>query len=183
MKINFINLPHRIDRLRNVVEQISCQSITDYHIWPGIIHDTPVTGISMAFKQIVRDAKTKDLPMVCIAEDDIFFTAPCAWEFFLNNLPNDFDLYLGSYYSGWGQPGNTVDKFRGMTLIVVAKKFYDIFLNLPEDRNIDMALDGLGDYKVCPFFVAIQVPGYSDNVKKMVDYSNRIPANIIFTGR
>ena len=81
MMINFINLPHRVDRLRNIIEQITCQSITDFHIWPGIIHNTSVTGISMAFKQIVRDARAKDLPMVCIAEDDIFFTYHFGYKF------------------------------------------------------------------------------------------------------
>src|SRR5262245_60079986 len=110
MKVNIIHLPHRTDRMESLLAQLSCQGITDYTIWNGIIdNNLAAKGISQAHKQIVRHAKENRLPEVLIAEDDLKFTAKGAFRFFLENKPQDFDLYLSSIYWGDLKKDNTVD--------------------------------------------------------------------------
>lgn len=181
MVLNIINLKKREDRLLSVCKQAKAQGIT-IKIWEGIEHKNPSTGISLAFKVVVQDAKDKELEMVAIAEDDCVFTHPDSWKYFLENIPPYFDIYLASYYSGLETFDYRIERFRGMTLFIVARKFFDKFLALPEDRDIDYALDNQGEYFVCPKFCCIQLPGYSDKDKKEVDYSNRIPHDRIFRG-
>lgn len=201
MTLNVIHLPHfgnvpshRLERYTQLLKELKSQNILDYKICDGIeaTDELPaMTAILRAHKRVVQDAKDNDLPMVCIAEDDIMFTHQFSWDYFIQKIPAYFDLYLASYYSGLETFDNRIEMFRGMTLYVVARKFYDKFLDLPETTkkgseiipiNIDNALDKTGEFFVCPRFVAIQHPGYSDQMKKFVDYTDRIPTNKLFRG-
>lgn len=182
MKINIIHLSRRTDRYQSLMQQLASQNIKDYQLWEGIEHQNVWTGISRAFKNIVRDAKEKELPMVMIAEDDIVFTDKDSMKYFLENMPSYFDMYIASYYSGLETYDHRIERYRGNTLVVVHSKFYDKFLALPEDKNIDSALDFQGEYFVSPLFCALQIPGYSDQMKKQVDYTNKIPEHKIFRG-
>lgn len=181
MILNIINLVHRKDRLLSIATQAKEQGVT-IKIWEGIIHENVCTGISRAFKMIVQDAKEKELPMVAIAEDDAVFTAPGAWQYFLDNMPGYFDMYLASYYSGLETYDHRIESYRGNTLIVVHQKFYDKFLNADETKNLDHALDFQGEYFVCTPWPAIQMPGYSDQLKKEVDYTGKTPEHKLFRG-
>lgn len=182
MTLNIIHLPHRKDRYKHLMQQLASQSITDYKLWPGIIHENVWTGISQAFKQIVRDAKEKELEMVCIGEDDLVFTAQGAWQYFLDNIPPYFDMYIASHYSGLETFNHRIEYFRGMTLIIVHSRFYKKFLDLDENKSIDHDLDFKGEYFVCPKWAAIQIPGYSDQLKNNVDYTNITPEHKLFRG-
>lgn len=182
MKLNIIHLPNRKDRESSMLKQLLWQEITDYKIWPGIIHEKPVTGICRAFKQIVQSAKDNNEIMCCIGEDDLSFTSKDSWKYFLDNIPGYFDMYLASFYSGLITFNNRIEKYRGNSLIIVHSKFYDKFLSVREDINIDNALDNLGEYFVSPMFCCIQTPGFSDNVGKEVNYSDRIPEHKLFKG-
>jgi len=189
IRLNIIHLhhgegypPHRQQRYDTLMKELASQNITDYKIWPGVEDKVPHTGISRAFKAIVQDAKDKELGMVCIGEDDLRFSAPGAWQYFLENIPAYFDMYLASFYSGMITFDNRIENFRGMSLIIVHQRFYDKFLSIPEDKNIDNALDGLGEYFVCPQWVATQHPGFSDKDQKMVNYDSKIPKERLFKG-
>jgi hypothetical protein len=182
MTLNVLHLPRRKDRYINLIGQLSYVGITDYQIWEGFEFEPVVTAISQSFKRIVKDAQERGLEMVAIAEDDVWFTHPDSWKYFLENIPPYFDVYLSSYYSGTETFGGRVENYRGNSLIVVHSRFYEKFLNLDESINIDNAMDGLGEYFVCPLFAAIQFPGYSDQMKAHVDYSDRIPQHKLFKG-
>lgn len=205
MTLNIIHLPHgegypphRQQRYDTLMKELASQNITDYWIWAGIENKYPVCGVSRAFKRIVQYAKDNNLERVCIGEDDLKFTAPGAWKYFLDNIPSYFDMYMASFYSGVITFDNRVEKFRGMTLIVVHNKFYDKFLSskeyFNEDKdnpqppdevayiNIDNALDGLGEYFVSPLWPCIQHPGFSDKDQRMVNYDDRIPQHKLFKG-
>lgn len=54
--------------------------------------------------------------------------------------------------------------------IRLIKKFYNIFLSLPEEKDIDRSLAHKGKFIVCNPFVAIQQNGFSDNQKKYQNY-------------
>lgn len=182
MTLNIIHLPRRLDRYISLVDQLISQNIHEYKIWQGVENENVWTGISQAFKQIVMDAKEKELPFVCIGEDDLQFTDKDSWKYFNENTPDYYDMYIASYYSGLETFDHRIESFRGMTLIKVAQKFYNTFLSLPEDKNIDNALDYKGEYFVSPKMCCLQIPGYSDQMKKVVDYTNKIPEHKIFRG-
>jgi len=170
MIVNVINLPHRTDRLEHFLQQAKEQNF-EYKRWEGIIHNIPATGISRAFKQIVRWAKENNIPSVCIAEDDIEFSSLGAWDYYIKNIPNEYDLYLGSVYAGDLDNG-IVTWFTGYTLVIIHERFYDTFLSTNEGNNIDMQMklhNGL--YKVCQPFVCKQIDGYSDHARKITNYN------------
>lgn len=96
MELNIIHLPSRLDRLQLLENQLDEQKVRDYKIWPGILdNDNPKRGIAKAHKQIIRWAKDQGLDSIIIAEDDLKFTAPGAFAFFIENEPTNFDIYLG----------------------------------------------------------------------------------------
>jgi hypothetical protein len=163
-----------MDRLLLCTQELAAQNITDYRIWPGIIDKTVVfRGISQAHKQIVRFAKDNNLPEVLIGEDDLLFTSPRSFEYFLENKPIDYDIYLSSVYPpGRPQEDNTVKDLAGLTLYMVHCRFYDTFLSIPEHDHIDRGLRLYqGKYIVCNPFIAIQRDGFSDNKRRNCSYS------------
>lgn len=171
MLLNIIHLEIRIDRRIALDIELQKQEISAFRIWDGIINEAnPRTGISKAHKQIISKAKESGLHSVLIAEDDIKFTAKGAFEYFLNNIPADFDLYLGGITHGKINSEKVVNDFSGLTLYLIHNRFYNTFLDTAEDLNIDRALAGKGKYVVCDPFVAIQHNGYSDNMQIHCEY-------------
>lgn len=171
MELNVIHLPHRVDRYETLKRELEEQKISSYKLWEGIVDANLTTkGISLAHKQIVRHARNKNLTEVLIAEDDIHFTAPRAFEFYLANKPEEFDIYLGGILQGNIENGNIVADFSGLTLYTIHHRFYDTFLSLPENKHIDRALRHQGKYVVCSPFVVTQHNGFSDNQKKHCEY-------------
>jgi hypothetical protein len=170
--VNIINLPHRMDRLLLCKQELASQNITDYKIWPGIIDPVKVfRGISQAHKQIVSFAKDNGLPEVLIGEDDLMFTCARSFEYFMENKPSDYDVYLASIYNGQLNEDNTVRDLAGFTFYMVHSRFYDTFLSLSENDHIDRSLRLYkGRYVVCNPFIAIQRDGFSDNKRKICNY-------------
>lgn len=166
MELNIIHLPTRKDRWTSLTMELAEQNIKDYKIWNGII-DATLThrGISQAHKQVIRYAQDRNLPEVLVGEDDLRFTAKGAFQYFLANKPNDFDLYLGGIYHGNIEKNKTVDDFSGLTMYIVHRKFYKKFLSLPETLDIDRSLKDTGRFVVCDPFVVTQYNGFSDNCK------------------
>ncbi len=161
--LNIIHLPERIDRRELLDRELITQSITNFKIWNGIRNQQAVfAGISAAHKQIVRYAKTVRDKKVMIAEDDIRFTCHGAFQYFLDNEPEDYDLYLASIYMGTLKEDNTVHDFSGLTLYMVHERFYDTFLGINPMNHLDRALAGKGLFCVCNPFAAVQWTTASD---------------------
>lgn len=172
--LNFIHLESRPDRLQNLMEQCSEQSIA-YKLWDGVIHNNTVTAISQAHKNIVRDAQEKKLPYVIIAEDDICFSCAGAWKYYLSKMPQTFDLYCGLLYSGEVDSENRIIK--GMsatnTLYTISEQFYSFFLMIDESKNLDMELGKfatLNKYILCNPMVCRQMNGKSDHFNRVMNY-------------
>lgn len=167
MELHIIHLNRRKDRIELLNKELIEQNITNYKIWNGILDKENIKkGIAQAHKQIVDWARNHNLPSVIIAEDDIKFTARNAFEFFFKNEPKDFDLYLGGISHGNINIDDSVTDFAGLHLYKINQSFYNTFLLLPENKDIDRSLANKGKYIVCNPFVAIQQNGYSDNQKK-----------------
>lgn len=162
----------REERVLNVCKQSKEQGFA-VRFWEGIIEPNGV-GINKAFKKIVRWAKEQGLKMVCIGEDDLIFSAPGAWQYYLDNLPDDFDIYSGGIYSGEIKDGRIMNGFSGNTLITVHQRFYDFFLNINPNDHIDRACGNFcfeKMYRIVDPFVVFQMQGYSDNHRRMTQHT------------
>jgi hypothetical protein len=133
-------------------------------------------NINFAHKLLVKLALEHGEPEVCILEADVWFPAADGWQYFLQHKPDDFDLYLGGVYglSALAKarltPGVVpVHTFAGMHCYIIAAKYYDKFLSVPDDQHIDLAQAGLGKFMVCYPFAALQREGWSANSRKKED--------------
>lgn len=151
-----------------MIEQVKSQGITAV-IWEGIRKPSVKESINLAHKEIVKYARLAEWESVTIGEDDIVFTKPYSWDYYVVHEPKDYDLYLGMIYLGDIIDGQVKD-FTGLTLYTVAQRFYDTFLDTPDDDHIDRLLANLGTYKVCDPFVVKQLNGWSSNTGKMENY-------------
>ncbi len=166
MIINIISLPKSTQRREAIIKEMEREKCS-YRFFDGVTGPVAKINISRAHKSVIQYAKDSDMDFVCVAEDDLQFSGTGAWEYFLDNIPHSFDIYVGSYYSGVHDKDCIVTGFRGLTLYIVAKSFYDKFLSLPETMHIDGALAVSGaKIIVSPLFVCRQAPGYSDQRKR-----------------
>lgn len=185
MEVHILHDPRRPEKLKQVMDEVTRQGITEYEVWFG----TPESGsapvevtINRMHKRIVEYAKNNSLACVCILEDDVLFPAPDGWQYFLRHIPQvDYNLYLGGHYGKIDrikQKGFdhlvTCDRPSGFHCYTIHQCYYDTFLRTPDDVHID-------DYQteqplyVCFPFAAVQSPGWSSVLKKNgVDYNAEI---------
>lgn len=167
MQLHIIVLPSRRKQIEEEVNRIGIDAV----YWDGIvIPGNPIVSISSSHKRIVRYALQNKMSEIAIAEDDCIFTSINSWKYFLEHKPKTFDLYLGNHYSGIPvPPENKIYGFSGMTIYIIAQKFYKTFLSVNDQRSIDGALTGLGEYYVCKPEIAKQRHGYSFHRKRFVN--------------
>lgn len=183
--LNIIHLPERIDREMSFKKELEEQGITDYKVWNGIIvSHLPFTGISLSHKQIVQDAKERGLKRCIIAEDDIYFSNQHSYKYFLDCIPEEYDLFLGVVYdSEISDNGKILFGLAGLTLYSINSKFYDTFLSMNPMNNLDRELGKFAwkyRYMVCPQFVAHQRDGFSDHKKANATYGHLIEGRKMF---
>lgn len=172
-----LNFPHREVREQSFLKQIEEQGITDYKVWDGIYekHD-PKKGICMSHKKIIREAKENNLPCCLIMEDDCVFSALGAFDYFLSQVPEDYDLFMGLIYHGEIQGSRVMNGFSGgVTFYLAHERLYDFILELPESVHIDRELGNFcfnKKYYVCNPFVCVQAPGYSENLRRCMNYDS-----------
>jgi len=172
---------NREERILSIVQQ-SKQHGFAVRFWEGDLTDEvfPCKNISRSFKKIVQYAKEERLPMITIGEDDLHFTSPNSWKYYIENIPEDFDLYLGGIYAGELHGNRIVNGYSGHTLLTVHERAYDFFLSADEDP-LGFAMGHIDRWcgKFCKekkFIVALpfvikQMGGYSENKKRVQDYS------------
>lgn len=181
--MHVINLYKRTDRAVSLVEQCKKQSVP-IMLWEGVLSEkTPAANINKAHKAIVQYAKDRNLPYVIIAEDDIVFTDKGAWDFYLKNMPTEFDLYLGMVYSAQVENNQIINGFSGLTLYAINSGYYDFFLSMPPAVHIDRHMGQYAHqykYFVCPEFVCHQSGGYSDNLKRHMTYEPLLQDRVMY---
>jgi hypothetical protein len=164
----------------------------DYQYWPAIHEpNDPVVSINLSHKEIVSYANRQDMPEICIMEEDVMFTAPDGWQYFLTHKPAEFDLYLGGAYGlseaeyacvASGSGPVRIERFAGLHCYMISQRYYDTFLNLPTQMHIDNQ-PGMGVFYVCAPFAALQHPGWSSNVRRLdTDYNCNISPQCIYYG-
>lgn len=182
MLVNVISLENRQDRRDNIEKEAQEQGF-EIKYWPGIKDplNRVFVGIAQAHKQIVRWAAMEGLPEVCIMEDDCYFFAPGAWDYYLSQKPKDFDIYFGGVLWGDYIEENVVSDFCSMTLYTVSQRFYPTFLSVPELNHIDRSLGKAGGkYVVCDPMVVSQIESYSDNKLRIDSYERYLVGKRLF---
>lgn len=186
MIINIIHLqndpkyPHREERENSVISEMEKEGC-EYRFWPGFLEKQRKVGINKAHRQIVQWAKDTGQKFVCIAEDDLLWYAPGSWKYYLDHMPEDYDIYLSSYYSGKADENNIIKTFSGLTLYCVHSRYFDKYLSIPEHFHIDAGISLIGGkFVVCPKFIAYQSSGYSEQRRRFVNDNHRHAGKPIF---
>jgi hypothetical protein len=176
MNLPFIGIIHnsvQTERYETLIRELQGQGIDKYEIFPSVYDWRSVKrGINLAHKSVVEYGKLRGEVETCVMEDDIRFCGGGAFEYFLKNKPDDFDLYLGGIYVGEIQPDNTVKEFCGFHCYIIHERFYDTFLELPLDEHIDNVCKGKGKFVVCNPFIAVQYNGFSAQTGKSENYDS-----------
>ncbi len=183
---NILYDDRRFEDFPMIVEEMKRQGITDYKWANPVMCDNVVKSINLSQKLIVQKAKDAGEEMVCIMEQDIQFPSPNGWRYFLDNMPKEFDVYIGGTYLMdnrivWEAPLVKVKEWIGNHCIIIAKKYYDTFLSLPDDKHIDTENRGLGEFFVCYPFPALQRSGFSANNMCEVNYNSILQAKDIYS--
>lgn len=170
MILNIITLPQREDRRALFERELIFNNIFEYSVWRGHTSSNySFVNIRNSHQSIVKAAKYARMNEVLIAEDDFKLLGAGAYQYFLNNVPDDYDIYLGGIMDGSIDENNIVtDFFCGLTLYMVHERFYDKFLSIHKFGNLDRLLAGMGKFVVCNPMVVSQHGGYSDNKKQIV---------------
>lgn len=162
IKVHILHDNQRSERLEPLLKELAEQGITNYEIiQPEIdVKKFPFENINHAHKSIVKMAKEKGLKEVAIMEDDVMFTCPTAWKYFLDNKPDDYSVYVSATYIM--PPSHNL--LTGFQCYLVHESFYDLYLSVPDKAHIDNAICDLkSNHKICYPFIALQRPGYSAN--------------------
>lgn len=175
------------DRLPLVMEELESQYLFLHKVWKPVIAKTVVESINLSFKEIIKHAKEKKLPEICIMEDDIMFAGKEAWTYLIANKPKEYDIIIGGNYllnepEKYTAPNYKLDEYVGNQLIIVSEKYYDRFLSVPDLAHIDTAQKGLGDFYACWPMVALQRPGFSANAGTKVNYNANLKPEWIYNG-
>jgi len=177
-----------IERRKSFENEIEFQGIQEVKVWDAIYNEiSPLTGCSQSHKAIVREAKEKGLNMCLICEDDIKFTSFGSYQYFIDTIPESFDIYLGVSYSfsyeNYYKDGIVRGYFDSLTLYAIHKRFFDDFLALPENIHLDIAVSNLineKEIRIAQPFVCTQLDGYSFNAKKVREYGWRLQNKPLF---
>jgi hypothetical protein len=170
------------ERYLSFTKELFEQNIANYKIWDGIHDANRVRAINRAHKQIIQYAKESGLREICVMEDDCIFLHDGAFNYYLENKPQNFDIYMGGISNKLRVEDDYITDFRGMTLYTVHESFYDKFLSVPETVNIDAGLKGLGKYYLCKKVVCSQRAGFSYHKKRHKDYSHLLNQYETFNG-
>lgn len=148
--------------------------------WEGVIDKRGGwAGINLSFSKIVEWAKQQKFSRVIIGEDDLLFSAPGAWAYYLEQMPEDFDIWSGGVYSAEIKDGRIMNGWSGNTLITIHSNFYDEFLKMANDAllkrdHLDRYFGNFcfeKNYRVVEPFVVYQLEGYSDNHRRMTAHA------------
>lgn len=185
--LNCIHLTRREDREVSILREAKSQGLY-LRFWEGIeIRTDRKQGICLSHKAIVKNAKECGMKMVAICEDDLIFNkspdGKLAWEYFLEQIPEDFDLFFSMCYVGVVENNRLKSVFSGMTMYVVHERFYDFFLSLPDSCHIDRELGLYANqfkYLVCEKFCCFQDGSKSDNNFMTCDYTPYLAGRKIY---
>lgn len=178
---------HRPEKKELFTDVFAEQNIDDYEIFQAQIiqYNSIPENISESFKTVIRQAKERGDKEIVIFEDDILFTSPNGWKYFLDNKPDDYDLYIGGSYFidnriNYTPPLVKVKEYVGNQCIMISQRYFDVWLNSDSGKHCDTAQNGKGEFYLCFPFVALQRHGWSANAQALVNYNPIIPKEYLY---
>jgi len=165
--INDADNKHSIRRKKQFTKEFINQG-TEYKIVDAVVDkDIPRLGCTKSHKKIVRYARNHNLPFIVIAEDDIVFSDKNSYQFYIDNMPKEFDIYFGMIYHGkTTETGFLRSTFHGTTMYCVHNRFYDEFIALDENNHLDIILGQLVFKKL--FYVCLPMVCYQSDTFSFV---------------
>ena len=174
MIANVIHDLGRKDRYINIMHQMRSQRFS-VNFYSAIRKDNPTEGCTRAHKSVVQTAGMNKHMCVLIMEDDVMFTRASAFDYFIDHLPADFDIYTAGTYGQnckYNPDDRTVRRMSGTHCYIVHERFYPTFMNLSDTEHLDESISNSGAKIIlCNPMCAIQMPGYSDIKKEEVNYN------------
>ncbi len=174
-------------RYDNLMIELANQNITDYTLIPGEYNPSNTKqAIHISHKKIIQHAKDNNLPHILIAEDDIKFSHPNSFNYFISQIPESYDIFSGLVYSATMEGNRVINGASGiMTLYSVSQKFYQFFLSMDVNNHVDREC-GLTAYKheyyVCEPMVCEQRGGISHQLKREMYYHEYLRDKVLYSG-
>lgn len=175
------------ERYNLLMQELSKAGVGNYALWNGFYEKgNTKKAIHLGHRQIVQFAKDNHYEYCLIAEDDIVFTHPDSYRYFLQQVPSEYDLFMGLVYSGEIKDNKVMNGFSGgLSLYRINRCFFEEFLSMPVDTHIDRQL-GLTCYKnryyVTPKYCVEQRGLYSFQLRKPMNYKPYLDGQLKYEG-
>lgn len=182
-----LHLSKRVDRYDALQLQLAEQGITHVIYFEGLVEKhNRKKGVTLGFQKIIQYAKDNKIERCHIAEDDLFFLHPKGYQYYLSQIPADFDCFWSMFFVGGNDENFNINQTcSGMTLVTVHSRFYDFILNMDSNCHIDRYITSLHKQfvlKVCPLIPCTQSGSKSDNTFHTTDYSPLLEGRSIYKG-
>lgn len=192
--IYVINLPHRIDRKKNIIESFKQYPQINLIFVDGVLNTNGAIGCFIAHQKCLNIAKNKNLDYIIVMEDDtipkpdINFYEELVKSIDFLKLQSNWNLFLGvankvryenikDFIISDNITCAIVDKAYIFSLVIYNKQIYDFFLNANLEPENFIPIDKYWNYK---FNALVRIPfivetyrNYSDIVKKNTNYSQQ----------
>lgn len=163
-------------RQDNLLKELEAQGITQYTLVPGQYDpENTKRSIHTGHRKIIQNAKDLGLSRCIVCEDDIKFTHPNSFNYFISQIPKSYDLFSALVYSAEMEGNRIKNGASGvMTLYSIHSRFYDFFLSMDINNHVDREA-GLTAYKheyfICDPMCVEQRGGHSFNLKRTMYYT------------
>lgn len=146
-------------------------------------------AISRSHKLVIRHHQHEFPNTPCwVIEDDTHFLGPESVKYYLDHIPDSFDLYLGMISGGNIDENNETQDFSCLGCYIIHPRFMNKFLLLSEQKDLDRELTDRtegkltpkGKFVVCDKFVAVSHNVYSLHFNEVKDYSNHFKGRPLY---
>jgi glycosyl transferase family 25 len=195
--IFYINLDTRLDRKSFFENQMRMIGINNAKRFNAIKHNIGAIGCSLSHLELLKYAKQQNMDHILIMEDDIMFTRPKLFVYYLNNFlikHKNFDVLLiaGNNMGEYTRLDNfcvKISKCQTTTGYLVKSHYYDRLIQNYEEGINNLKLNSalLNKYAIDQYWTKLQLydrwylltpltvtqkPDYSDIEKKEINYNN-----------
>jgi glycosyl transferase family 25 len=195
--IFYINLDTRPDRKSFFENQMRMIGINNAKRFNAIKHNIGAIGCSLSHLELLKYAKQQNMDHILIMEDDIMFTRPKLFVYYLNNFltkHKNFDVLLiaGNNMGEYTRLDNfcvKISKCQTTTGYLVKSHYYDRLIQNYEEGINNLKLNSalLNKYAIDQYWTKLQLydrwylltpltvtqkPDYSDIEKKEINYNN-----------
>ena len=176
-----VHFPHRTDREKLFLQEAADQNFEFEFVEP--IHNPHAgTSLRLTYQSIIKNHYNDE--EIIMMEDDVKFCGHGAFQYFLNNKPDSFDVYLSGFYDGRmdKQTKKIIRSWSGTHCWIIRKQFYDTVLSCDDRAHIDrwMFMHSKDIFSCYPF-AAIQHHTFSDVSKTNANHKWYIKDKLLFS--